>query len=73
MLILSYGHGNYQMTKKQLAVAIKDTESIDSSNTGFSCVNGKKLFYLALLVRCYYCWDILYIRSTFQAFHRECY
>jgi MSHA biogenesis protein MshM len=44
MLMLTYGQGNYQMTKKQLAAAIKDTESIDSSNTGFGCVNGKRIF-----------------------------
>ena len=28
MLMLSYGQGSYQMTKKQLSAAIKDTESI---------------------------------------------
>ena len=31
MLMLSYGQGHYQMTKKQLKAAIKDTESIDDN------------------------------------------
>jgi MSHA biogenesis protein MshM len=44
MLMLTYGQGNYQMTKKQLAAAINDTESIDLSHTYFGFVNGKKLF-----------------------------
>lgn len=32
MLMLSYGQGSYQMTKKQLSAAIKDTESIGNVN-----------------------------------------
>jgi MSHA biogenesis protein MshM len=44
MLMLTYGQGNYQMTKKQLAVAVKDTECIDSNHTNFGGINGKKLF-----------------------------
>jgi MSHA biogenesis protein MshM len=44
MLMLTYGQGNYQMTQKQLVAAIKDTESIDSRDTYFGYVNGKKLF-----------------------------
>ena len=44
MLMLTYGQGNYQMTKKQLASAIKDTESIDSSHTSFGGIHGKTLF-----------------------------
>lgn len=31
MLMLSYGQGGYQMTKKQLSAAIKDTESITNN------------------------------------------
>jgi len=30
MLMLSYGEGGYQMTKKQLSAAVKDTESINN-------------------------------------------
>jgi len=48
MLMLTYGQGNYQMTKKQLAAAIKDTESIDLSHTDFGCVNGKKLLLFSV-------------------------
>ena len=48
MLMLTYGQGNYQMTKKQLAAAIKDTESIDLSHTDFGCVNGKNLFLFSV-------------------------
>lgn len=44
MLMLSYGQGNYQMTKKQLAAAIKDTESLNSSSYSRSRFHGKKLF-----------------------------
>jgi MSHA biogenesis protein MshM len=44
MLMLSYGQGNYQMTKKQLAAAIKDTESLNSSSYNCSRFHGKKLF-----------------------------
>jgi MSHA biogenesis protein MshM len=49
MLMLTYGQGNYQMTKKQLASAIKDTESIDSSHTRFGGIHGKKLFLFSAL------------------------
>jgi MSHA biogenesis protein MshM len=41
MLMLSYGQGNYQMTRKDLAAAIKDTESINSSTHIFGRLNGK--------------------------------
>jgi len=44
MLMLSYGQGNYQMTRKQLTAAIKDTESITSSPQFFCFLNGKKVF-----------------------------
>lgn len=46
MLMLTYGQGNYQMTIKQLAAAIKDTESINENTQFFGHVNGKKLFLL---------------------------
>lgn len=46
MLMLTYGQGNYQMTRKQLAAAIKDTESINENTQFFGHVNGKKLFLL---------------------------
>jgi len=36
MLMLSYGQGNYQMTKKQLSAAIKDTEGVNTSALNFS-------------------------------------
>ena len=46
MLMLTYGQGNYQMTIKQLAAAIKDTESINENTQFFGHINGKKLFLL---------------------------
>ena len=46
MLMLTYGQGNYQMTRKQLAAAIKDTESINENTQFFGHINGKKLFLL---------------------------
>ncbi len=46
MLMLSYGQGNYQMTKKQLAAAIKDTESINASST--TIFNRKNIFLFSL-------------------------
>lgn len=46
MLMLTYGQGNYQMTRKQLASAIKDTESINENTQFFGHINGKKLFLL---------------------------
>lgn len=45
MLMLSYGQGNYQMTRKQLATAIKDTESISRRSYIF---NGKSIFVLSV-------------------------
>lgn len=47
MLMLTYGQGNYQMTRKQLAAAIKDTESINKNTQSFGHVNGRKLFLLS--------------------------
>lgn len=47
MLMLTYGQGNYQMTKKQLAAAIKDTESINKNTQSFGHVNGRKFFLLS--------------------------
>lgn len=48
MLMLSYGQGNYQMTKKQLAAAIKDTESIHSNTHGFGRFQGKNIILFSL-------------------------
>jgi len=39
MLMLSYGQGGYQITKKQLSAAIKDTESINNQLDKTSSVN----------------------------------
>lgn len=44
MLMLTYGQGNYQMTRKQLVAAIKDTESITSNSWLFGRFNGKSVF-----------------------------
>ncbi|WP_281559610.1 AAA family ATPase [Thalassomonas sp. RHCl1] len=38
MLMLGYGQGSYQLTGKQLQAAIKDTESVDSSNRAYLMV-----------------------------------
>lgn len=38
MLMLSYGQGHYQMTRKQLNAAIKDTESITSNRSKVSAI-----------------------------------
>ena len=43
MLMLSYGQGNYQMTRKQLTAAIKDTESITSKPQFFGFASGKNI------------------------------
>jgi len=43
MLMLSYGQGNYKMTKKQLSAAIKDTESINSNTEFFGWFHGKNI------------------------------
>lgn len=48
MLMLSYGQGNYQMTKKQLAAAIKDTESINLNNHHFGWFNGKNIILFSV-------------------------
>ena len=48
MLMLSYGQGNYQMTRKQLTAAIKDTESITSKSSIFASVNGKSIILLCI-------------------------
>jgi len=44
MLMLSYGQGNYKMTKKQLAAAIKDTESISLSTYRLGRFSGKNMY-----------------------------
>ncbi|MBL4766041.1 MAG: AAA family ATPase [Colwellia sp.] len=44
MLMLSYGQGNYQMTKKQLTAAIKDTESINQSTHNLGRFNGGNIY-----------------------------
>lgn len=43
MLMLSYGQGNYQMTKKQLSAAIKDTEGV---NTNAFYFNGERFLFI---------------------------
>jgi MSHA biogenesis protein MshM len=48
MLMLSYGQGNYQMTKKQLAAAIKDTESINSNTSHFAWFHGKNIILFSI-------------------------
>ena len=49
MLMLCYGQGNYLMTKKQLAAAIKDTEGINSKNYSFTRFNAKNILLLSAL------------------------
>jgi len=50
MLMLSYGQGGYQMTKKQLNAAIKDTESINNHLSKTSRVNLIKTVTVTLLL-----------------------
>jgi len=50
MLMLSYGQGGYQMTKKQLNAAIKDTESINNHLSKTSRVNLIKTVTVILLL-----------------------
>ena len=45
MLMLSYGQGHYQMTKKQLNAAIKDTESISN---GFRVIGFKNMLNISM-------------------------
>jgi MSHA biogenesis protein MshM len=49
MLMLSYGQGNYQMTKSQLATAIKDTESVNLGARLFSNFIGKNIFLFGVV------------------------
>lgn len=63
MLMLSYGQGHYKMTKKQLAVAIKDTESIPQSVYSYGGFNGKNIslfgaFSVSLLVLGYFIYSL---------------
>ena len=48
MLMLSYGQGNYLMTKNQLEAAIKDTESINSNTQSFAWFNGKNIILFSV-------------------------
>jgi len=48
MLMLSYGQGNYQMTKKQLAAAIKDTESLNSNTECSGWFHGKNIILFSV-------------------------
>jgi len=50
MLMLSYGQGGYQMTKKQLNAAIKDTESINNHLSKTTRVNLIKTVTVTLLL-----------------------
>jgi len=59
MLMLSYGQGNYQMTRKQLTAAIKDTESITSKPQFFGLLKNKSIvlfcfFSTLLLILAYF-------------------
>ncbi len=58
MLMLSYGQGHYQMTKKELNAAIKDTESVNSGFKMLSSVNFLNAFTFSaasmmILTLCY--------------------
>lgn len=50
MLMLSYGQGHYQMTKKQLKAAIKDTESVAGSNTNITKINTVGVLSLSAMI-----------------------
>jgi MSHA biogenesis protein MshM len=50
MLMLSYGQGHYQMTKKQLNAAVKDTESIASKTAHVSSLNAFVVSAASLLL-----------------------
>lgn len=63
MLMLSYGQGNYKMTKKQLAAAIKDTESISLSTYRLGRLSGKNMYWFSafttlLLVLGYFAYSL---------------
>ncbi len=63
MLMLSYGQGNYKMTKKQLAAAIKDTESISLSTYRLGRFSGKNMYWFSafttlLLVLGYFAYSL---------------
>jgi len=49
MLMLSYGQGHYQMTQKELALAIKDTEAVSANSLGYFS-NNYLLAVLGLLL-----------------------
>ena len=54
MLMLSYGQGHYQMTKKQLDAAIKDTESIANNlnkinGVSFNVISAASLLLMVLI------------------------
>jgi len=50
MLMLSYGQGHYQMTKKQLSAAIKDTESISNRFSKTALINMLAISATSLLI-----------------------
>ncbi len=50
MLMLSYGQGHYQMTKKQLSAAIKDTESIANDFSSIGSINTLTISVASLLL-----------------------
>ncbi|PCH97806.1 MAG: AAA family ATPase [Gammaproteobacteria bacterium] len=66
MLMLSYGQGHYQMTKKELYAAIKDTESIDSGIGFTSSVNALLISAasLSILVLGYFAYSLYFTGAT---------
>jgi MSHA biogenesis protein MshM len=63
MLMLTYGQGNYLMTTKQLAAAIKDTEGITTNNYSFSDLSVKNIFlFVALALLLLLLGDFVYSR-----------
>jgi MSHA biogenesis protein MshM len=49
MLMLSYGQGHYQMTKKELVAAIKDTEGVTRDSLSFFTIKSLAIVMLLLM------------------------
>jgi MSHA biogenesis protein MshM len=56
MLMLGYGEGSYQLTKKHLSSAIKDTEGMQGKKT--SSIYLASLLFIITITALYYAWSI---------------
>jgi MSHA biogenesis protein MshM len=57
MLMLSYGEGSYQLTKKHLYSAIEDTEGMQDRKSSNTTIHS--LLFVLAIVALYYTWNIL--------------